>query len=158
MSNFDSNLRLFSIMKYTYKYPRPMVTVDIILITNGQPQKLLLIQRKNDPFKNQWAFPGGFVEMDEELLDAAKRELKEETSVEIENLKQFKAYGSLKRDPRGRTITIMYYAFINAELMVKAADDAKDAKWFEMNQLPPLAFDHQTIIDEFTATTDLRDP
>lgn len=136
-------------MSYTYEYPRPMVTVDVILISKKSDRKLLLIKRKNDPYKNTWALPGGFVELNEELHEAAQRELMEETSVEIKNLNQFKTYGTLGRDPRGRTISVIYFGFIDAPVSVKADDDAADAAWFAMNDLPELAFDHKHILDDF---------
>ncbi len=137
-------------MSYTYTYPRPAVTVDIILVTKQDQPRILLIQRKNDPFKDHWAFPGGFLDMDEELINAASRELKEETGIAVKELHQFKSYGTLNRDPRGRTVSVVFYAFINKELHTQAMDDAKDAQWFHLNKMPKLAFDHDTILAEFT--------
>ncbi|MFC0876525.1 NUDIX domain-containing protein [Saccharicrinis sp. FJH2] len=136
-------------MPYTYEYPRPMVTVDIILISKSEPESILLIQRKNEPYKSRWALPGGFVEMDEDLKDAAKRELQEETGIILKELNQFKAYGTVNRDPRGRTISIIFYMILDEKLDAVAADDAGDADWYTMNTLPDLAFDHKTIIDDF---------
>ena len=137
-------------MSYSYKYPRPAVTVDIILFTNETDPKVLLIERKNPPFQGQWAFPGGFIEPDETLEDAAKRELKEETGMIINNLEQFKTYSEPYRDPRGRTISTVFYAKITADLASKASagDDAAKADWFLLEKLSNLAFDHQKIIDE----------
>jgi 8-oxo-dGTP diphosphatase len=132
---------------YTYQYPRPAVTVDAILISTVQ--SVLLIERGRDPFKGKWALPGGFIEMGEELEMACLRELEEETGITIGQLKQFKAFGSVNRDPRHRTISVIFYAFTEQELDACAGDDAANAQWFSLNQLPDLAFDHQQILDEF---------
>ena len=136
-------------MSFSYEYPRPAVTVDVILVTEDNAPEVLLIQRKNDPFKDLWAFPGGFLDMDEELIDAAKRELLEETGVQGIGIKQFKTYGTVNRDPRGRTVTVVYYAFIAQKPHTTAMDDAKDAQWFKLTHLPTLAFDHKTIMEDF---------
>lgn len=136
-------------MSFTYQYPRPAVTVDVILITKTKQCKVLLIQRKNDPYKNHWAFPGGFLDMDEDLETAALRELHEETGIKNLALKQFKSYGAVNRDPRGRTVSVVFYAFIQEEIKATAMDDAKDAQWYDINNVPNLAFDHQTIFNEF---------
>jgi len=136
--------------KYCYDYPRPCVTVDIMVLCNNKSEKkILLIQRKNEPFKNMWALPGGFVDIDEELDVAAKRELLEETGIKIDKIYQFETIGTIGRDPRARTISIIYFAFVdNADsLTLKASDDAKSVKWFNINQLPELAFDHKVIIN-----------
>jgi len=137
-------------MTYSYKYPRPAVTVDIILFTNETDPKVLLIERKKPPFQGNWAFPGGFIEPDETLEDAAKRELKEETGMRVNNLEQFKTYSEPNRDPRGRTISTVFYAKISTSIAQKAqaGDDAAKADWFLLEKLPNLAFDHQKIIDE----------
>jgi len=142
-------------MSYSYEYPRPAVTVDIILIYNKTAPEILLIKRKNDPFKDKWAFPGGFLDIDEELKTAAIRELKEETSIEHTQIKQFKTYGTIHRDPRGRTVSVVYYAFINTKPEANAMDDAKDVKWFDLNQCPELAFDHDIILNDFRSFTSL---
>lgn len=132
---------------YTYQYPRPAVTVDAILVS---PQNsVLLIERGREPFKGKWALPGGFIEMDEELETACRRELEEETGLRVGGLKQFRAYGSVNRDPRHRTISVLFYAFTDKELLAFAGDDAAKAQWFPLDQLPELAFDHQQILDEF---------
>ena len=137
-------------MIYTYAYPRPAVTVDIIIIKEDKNQ-ILLIERKNEPFKNQWALPGGFVDIDEELENAAYRELEEETSISNIKLHQFKTFGKPGRDPRGRTISIIYYGILkNNNQVIKAGDDAKNLKWYSLDNLPLLAFDHIEIIKEFT--------
>ena len=134
---------------YTYKYPRPSVTVDAILIS--KQNSVLLIQRSDEPFKGKWALPGGFIELDESLETACHRELEEETGLKVDKLTQFKAYGTVDRDPRGRTISVIFYSFQDEEAIPMAGDDAANAKWFPLSQLPELAFDHQLIIDEFKA-------
>ncbi|MCU4163742.1 NUDIX domain-containing protein [Carboxylicivirga caseinilyticus] len=135
-------------MSYTYDYPRPAVTTDVLLITEKLPQKILLIQRGNDPFKGKWALPGGFVDMDEELKMAALRELQEETGIENVEVEQFRTYGSVNRDPRHRTISVVYTGFVTDELECTGQDDAADAQWFTLDKLPELAFDHELIISE----------
>ena len=134
---------------YTYKYPRPAVTVDTILIS--KQNSVLLIQRSDEPFKGKWALPGGFIELDESLETACHRELEEETGLKVDKLTQFKAYGAVDRDPRGRTISVIFYSFQDEEAIPMAGDDAANAQWFPLSQLPELAFDHQLIIDEFKA-------
>jgi len=133
---------------YTYKYPRPMVTVDILLFRlTDNALEVLLIQRKNDPFKQMWALPGGFIEMDEPLIDAAMRELAEETGVGDIPLIELGTFGDPGRDPRGRTITVLYGGVVDSEIIVTAGDDAGDARWSPVNVLPELAFDHNAVID-----------
>jgi len=134
---------------YFYKYPRPAVTVDAILIS--KQNSVLLIQRSGEPFKGKWALPGGFIELHESLETACHRELEEETSLKVEKFTQFKAYGSVDRDPRGRIISVIFYSLQNVESIPVAGDDAVNAKWYPLGQLPELAFDHQQIIDEFKA-------
>lgn len=138
---------------FTYNYPKPSVTTDCIIINlTGSIKKILLIKRKNDPFKGKWAFPGGFVEIDEDLEAGAKRELEEETGLKNMALTQFKTYGTPGRDPRGRTISVVYYGFLtNESPKIEAGDDADEASWFELHKLPELAFDHKFILDEFIA-------
>ncbi|MGE5449689.1 MAG: NUDIX domain-containing protein, partial [Bacteroidales bacterium] len=116
---------------YTYKYPRPSVTVDCILIS--QNNSILLIQRGGEPFKDKWAIPGGFIEMDESLEVACYRELEEETGIKVKKLSQFKAYGAVDRDPRGRTISVVFYSFTDNEVEAKAGDDAANAQWFQLD-------------------------
>jgi len=136
---------------YTYKYERPAVTVDILLFSlRGQTPEILLIQRKNEPFKGKWAIPGGFIEIDESLEGAAVRELKEETNISIseEKLEQLYTFGKPDRDPRTRVITVAYFAIIDPDdVKPKADSDASDIRWFPCNNLPQLAFDHQKIIE-----------
>lgn len=138
-------------MPYTYEYPRPAVCADIIIFAGGKTTtEILLIKRKFDPFKDKWALPGGFLDMDEELDNAAYRELEEETSITGIELNQFKAYGKIGRDPRGRTISVVYYGFLKENKMglAKAASDAAEVAWFSIKSLPFLAFDHEEIIKE----------
>jgi len=136
---------------YTYQYPRPSLTVDCAVFckTNGELH-VLLIQRANPPFQKMWAFPGGFVDMDEDIEDSAYRELKEETGFEALQLEQFRTYGSVNRDPRGRTVSVVYFGMMKADELplVKGDDDAMQAKWISVNKLPPLAFDHELIMSE----------
>lgn len=134
---------------YTYAYPRPALTTDcVVLTTHSTSPKVLLIKRKHPPFKGFWAFPGGFVNMDEDLESAAARELEEETAIRGIQLKQFKTYGHPLRDPRHRTVTVVFAAFVENEIHPIPADDAAEANWFALDSLPPLAFDHQAILSE----------
>lgn len=122
------------------------VTVDILVI-NNETEEILLIKRLNDPFKDCWALPGGFVDENEDLEAAAHRELKEETNLEVEELYQIGAFGTPGRDPRGHMISIAYLGYSNDTENAKAMDDAKELKWFNINNLPKLAFDHREIIE-----------
>ncbi len=125
------------------------ITVDTVIIKDLlSSARILLIKRKNEPFKNSWALPGGFLEETENLKEGAKRELLEETGVEVEVLNQLKTYGDLNRDPRGRTISIAFIGKLNKEIKIKAGDDAKEAHWFSLDKLPELAFDHSEIIED----------
>ncbi|MCJ7759245.1 MAG: NUDIX hydrolase [Gillisia sp.] len=125
------------------------VTVDaVIFYRKADVLNVLLIKRKNEPFRDQWALPGGFLEEDEIMLEGAKRELEEETGLKIEKLQQIGAFGAPGRDPRGRTISIAFVGLIRTEAKVKASDDALEVKWFNLNDLPDLAFDHRAIISE----------
>ncbi|MHC4266232.1 MAG: NUDIX domain-containing protein [Planctomycetota bacterium] len=139
--------------KYVYDWPRPMVTVDAIVFgffNEPKPKiKLLLIKRGNEPFKGQWAFPGGFVGIDEELEAAVVRELEEETSLKDVELEQLHTFGKIGRDPRGRQITIAYMGIINERhATVKGGDDAVEAEWFDIEALPSeMAFDHSQIAE-----------
>jgi len=135
--------------KYCYEYPHPALTVDCIILKKEKTETtILLIKRKHEPFKNTWAFPGGFVDMNETTEEAAKRELKEETGLIIENLMQIKTFSDVNRDPRGRTVSVVYYSEIKTEkIKPKAGDDAKEVSWFSINNLPDLAFDHQKILN-----------
>ena len=135
-------------MAYTYDYPHPAVTVDIVIFTIVDDDlKVLLIQRGIEPYEGMWALPGGFVGLDESLRRAAWRELKEETGVHAAFLEQLSAFGHPDRDPRERVITVAYYALIPSDrLELKAATDARKAELFSMSDLPELAFDHAKIL------------
>lgn len=136
-------------MPYTYDYPRPAVTVDCVIfgLDESSLLKVLLIQRANDPYKDYWALPGGFVDMNEDLKTAALRELEEETGLKDVFIEQLFTFGDPGRDPRGRVISIAYYALVNlSRYALKAASDAREVRWFEVDQLPDLAFDHARIL------------
>jgi 8-oxo-dGTP diphosphatase len=135
-------------MPYTYDYPRPAVTVDCLLFSRQDGRvDVLLIQRDKPPFEGAWALPGGFVDIEEPVMTAAKRELEEETGLKDIPLEQFYTFGTPGRDPRGRTISIVYYGFADrAQQTAHAGSDARNVRWFEIHNLPPLAFDHDEII------------
>lgn len=133
-------------MEYTYKYPRPAVTADCVVITKEAEPKVLLIQRGADPYKGYWAFPGGFMNMDETTEQCAIRELEEETGLKVSTVRQIGAYSKVDRDPRGRTITVAYLAIIDKPAQVTGQDDAAKAEWFPLSALPKLAFDHVDIM------------
>lgn len=133
--------------KFAYEYPRPALTVDLAVVTRESRPRVLLIQRKKDPFAGTWALPGGFVEENEKLADAARRELLEETGVEVADIEQLYSAGDPGRDPRGWTVSVVYLARVNAgELKPMAADDAKAVAWFPLDKLPKLAFDHALLL------------
>jgi len=131
------------------KFEKPSVTVDIVIFTiKNNDLNILLVKRNMTPFKDKWALPGGFVRIKENLQEAAKRELEEETGVKDVYLEQLYTFGNPKRDPRGRVITIAYMALINSEnIKLKATTDVSDAKWFSIKKIPKLAFDHHRILD-----------
>ena len=133
-------------MEYTYKYPRPAVTADCVVMTRETEPKVLLIQRGEEPFKEAWAFPGGFMNMDETTEQCAIRELEEETGLQLSDVHQIGAYSKVDRDPRGRTITVAYLAIIDEPVAVTGLDDAAKAKWWPVDALPSLAFDHNEIM------------
>ncbi|WP_370204902.1 NUDIX hydrolase [Pararhodobacter marinus] len=135
-------------MSYTYEFPRPSVTTDILVFSiRDAVLQVLLIERKFDPFKGAWAIPGGFVQMEEDLMQGALRELEEETGLAGIPIRQLGAYGEPGRDPRGRVITIAFIALVpSADLIAKGGSDAQDARWFPVDDLPPLAFDHAQIV------------
>lgn len=135
-------------MAFTYEYPRPAVTADCVVIAKENEPKVLLIQRGNEPFKDQWAFPGGFMNMDETTEQCAVRELEEETGLKVTEIKQIGAYSKVDRDPRGRTVTVAYLVVIDKTEAVKGGDDAAKAQWFPISSLPKLAFDHEEIMKD----------
>ena len=132
---------------YTYQYPHPAVTTDCVIFGYDLREGLsvLLVQRGIDPFKGRWAFPGGFLKMDEDADTGALRELKEETGFEASSITQFGAFTAVDRDPRERVITIAYLALVRKG-DVQGGDDATDARWFPVTAVPPLAFDHDRIL------------
>ncbi len=134
-------------MAYTYAYPRPALTVDVVLLrpTEAGPE-VLLIQRRHAPFEGRWALPGGFVEPDEPLEAAARRELAEETGLRGMALHQVAAFGDPGRDPRGWTVSVAFWGWVGTHPTPRAGDDASDARWWPVRDLPPLAFDHAAII------------
>ena len=138
---------------FTYDYPMPSVAADVVLLRPAEaaraPVEVLLIERAKDPFRGRWALPGGFVEIDEDLLDAARRELREETGIETEpdRLVQLGAFGKPGRDPRGRVVSVVYLAHVcRPGSEPTAGDDAARAKWFPLSDPPELAFDHAEIL------------
>ena len=136
-------------MSYTYEYPRMAVTVDaVVLAKQAAATQVLLILRKHDPCADCWALPGGFVDMEETSEEAAYRELEEETGINGVALKRLDVFDALGRDPRGRTISIVYIGYTNEPIEAKGNDDAKDAQWFDVTALPALAFDHLDIISK----------
>lgn len=131
------------------KTTKTEITTDIVIIKVEKNQKkILLIQRKNDPYKGKWALPGGFVETNETVISGAQRELKEETGLEVlkNDLKFIGYFDSPNRDPRGRIISFAFVAEVPSETKCQAGDDAKEAHWFSIGHFPELAFDHQEII------------
>lgn len=144
-------------MNYQYEYPRPSVAVDLVVFNKkNHLRNVLLILRKNEPFADHWALPGGFLDEDETLEQAAARELKEETGVTCRSLKQLGAWSEAKRDPRTRVVSVAFLAEISADQNPVAADDAKEARWFDINNLPKLAFDHDEMIAQ--ALKSVRQP
>ncbi|MFO1436157.1 MAG: NUDIX domain-containing protein [Gammaproteobacteria bacterium] len=135
-------------MPFTYEYPHPAVTTDAILFTvRAARLEVLLIQRKHDPYAGQWAFPGGFLDYEEDLLACAQRELLEETGISGVKLTQFYAAGTPGRDPRERNISIIYIGLVRPDaLRPRAGDDAADVAWFNAARPPQLAFDHRELL------------
>jgi 8-oxo-dGTP diphosphatase len=142
-------------MTYTYNYPRPALTVDALILA-GEPEKkeILLIRRAKEPFQGKWALPGGFLDMDETLEAACLRELKEETGLCLQRVHQFRVFDAINRDPRHRTISVVFYGILEAPVEVKGDDDASEAGWFPLKNLPELAFDHREIIEAFLMVFD----
>lgn len=134
--------------KYCYEYPRPALTTDCVIFGfDGHQLKVLLIKRGIEPFKNHWAFPGGFLRMDETLEEGALRELNEETGLKAARIEQLKAFSAVDRDERGRVITVAFYALVKTTEVV-GGDDAAEAKWWSLSEIPMLAFDHSQILRE----------
>ncbi len=135
---------------YTYNYPHPAVTVDVVVFGyNSKKLEILLIQRNQAPFINEWALPGGFVLENESLENAVARELKEETNLSCMYLEQLYTFGEPNRDPRERVISVAYFGIITAErYIIEANTDARNATWFPFEELPKLAFDHQLIVNK----------
>lgn len=132
---------------HSYEYPRPALTVDLVVASREIEPRVLLIRRKHEPFAGTWAMPGGFVEENERLVDAARRELEEETGVTAGSLEQLYTAGDPHRDPRGWTVSVVYLARVNPDdLKPAAADDAEAVGWFPLNDLPVLAFDHEMLL------------
>ncbi len=135
-------------MSYSYEFPRAALTVDCVVFgLDEEDLKVLLIQRDLPPFEGRWALPGGFVHLDETLEEAARRELREETGIEKVYLEQLCTVGEIDRDPRERVVTVAYYALVKlSDHRVQAATDARQAAWFAIDDLPRLAFDHDSIL------------
>ncbi|WP_455095197.1 NUDIX domain-containing protein [Prevotella koreensis] len=132
---------------YTYKYPHPAVTADcIVFACQNEKTQVLLIKRGSEPCKDMWALPGGFMNIDESAEEAAIRELKEETEIDVKEVTQVGAYSKVDRDPRERVITIAFYTVIDNPVKAVGQDDAKQAEWFTLDNLPTLAFDHSEIL------------
>ena len=141
--------------KYCYRYPHPAVTTDCVIFGfDGERLQVLLIERGLEPYKGRWAFPGGFLKMDETAEEGARRELKEETGLDSAYMEQFHTFSTPERDPRERVITIAYYALVKIQ-EVKGGDDAASARWFPLDEIPSLAFDHDYILR--MATQHLRE-
>lgn len=135
--------------QHSYDYPRPSLTVDCVVFgIRDSTLHLLLIQRAHPPFKGHWALPGGFVDMDETTEQAARRELEEETSLADIFLEQLYTFSEVDRDPRDRVVSVAYFALVRADTHIPAAaSDAAEASWFDVDELPDLAFDHDRIIE-----------
>jgi 8-oxo-dGTP diphosphatase len=135
-------------MPYEYEYPRPALTVDSVVFARGAGVlHVLLIRRARPPYQGHWALPGGFVELDETLEQAALRELQEETGIRLSQMEQLRAFDAVDRDPRERVISVAHAALVEMEQYVPSgSDDASEARWFALDALPPLAFDHEQVL------------
>ena len=135
-------------LKYCYRYPHPAVTADCVIFGYDDNNiKVLLIQRGNEPYKGHWAFPGGFMNIDETAERCALRELEEETGLKDVKVEQFYTFTDVNRDPRERVISIAYYGKIQLS-NIKGSDDADDAQWFSLDEIPNLAFDHDLVLSK----------
>jgi 8-oxo-dGTP diphosphatase len=133
--------------KHCYEYARPAVTVDIVVVTREKKPRVLLIRRKHEPYAGCWALPGGFVDEGETLVQAARRELHEETGLKLSRLEQLFTFGDPGRDPRGWTVSVAFISRFDAKkVKAVAADDAAEVGWHPLDRLPALAFDHRTIL------------
>ena len=133
--------------EYCYDYPRPALTVDIVVFRNMRGHtEVLLIRREKDPYEGRWAFPGGYVEEMEALETAAARELAEETGLRDLSLEQIGAFGAPGRDPRGHTVSVAFAGRLETDQEIRASDDAADARWFALGDIPDLAFDHNEML------------
>lgn len=145
-------------MAHTYEHPRPALTVDVVLVSEERPPRVLLIQRRRPPFAGAWALPGGFVDEHEPLERAARRELREETGVEVGPLALLGAYGDPGRDPRGWTVSVAWLGRVASpeSTAARAADDAAALAWYAAAGLPALAFDHDRIVADALARLGLE--
>ncbi len=142
-----ANNKSDKVKSYCYDHPRPALTVDIVLLHRSAAEiEVLLIKRAREPFKGQWAFPGGFVDKDESLENAAARELAEETGLRGIRLEQIGAFGDPGRDPRGHTVSVVFAGVLEDRALVSAGDDASEAAWHPALEPPNLAFDHNKIL------------
>ncbi|MBR5254642.1 MAG: NUDIX hydrolase [Bacteroidales bacterium] len=134
--------------KFCYQYPHPALAADCVIFGfDGKQVKILLIQRLNEPYKDRWAFPGGFMNIDETVEECAKRELEEETGLKNIEVEQFYIFSDVKRDSRERILSVAHYSLVKLS-QVKANDDAANAKWFSKDEIPPLAFDHEQMLQK----------
>jgi len=135
-------------MEHSYKYPHPAVSTDSVVFGfDGVHLNVLLVERRNDPYKGKWAFPGGFLNIDEDAPEGAMRELREETGLEIKHIEQLGAFTAPDRDPRERVISIAFFTLVRVT-EVQAGDDAAGAQWYRIDKLPELAFDHALIFEK----------
>jgi 8-oxo-dGTP diphosphatase len=137
-------------MVFQYAYPRAALTVDCVVFGHGEgAPKVLLVRRGRPPFEGRWALPGGFLELDETLEQGARRELREETGVELgaAPVEQLAAFDAIERDPRERVISVVHVAHVQLdEHRIEAGDDASEVAWFALDALPELAFDHAQVL------------
>lgn len=139
--------------RYCYRYPHPAMTADCVIFGfNGKALKVLLVERGLEPYLGSWALPGGFMKIDETIEQTARRELEEETGLKGVYMEQFRVYSTVNRDPRERVVTVVFIALVRpGDYSLVAGDDAADARWFDVEFLPPMAFDHTEIIEQARA-------